>query len=171
MSEDRNATGVDEGRVAVGTPAPDFTLPSQDGTPVRLSDFRGKRTVVLYFYPKDETAGCTAEACGFRDHYEVFIEAGAEVIGVSSDTAESHRSFAEHHRLPFLLLSDRDGAVRKRYQVPKTLGLIPGRVTYVIDKQGIIRHIFNSQSAIDRHISEALETLHALSDEGPALSD
>jgi peroxiredoxin Q/BCP len=151
-----------DGRIAVGRLAPDFSLPRQDGTPVRLSDYRGKSAVVLYFYPKDNTAGCTAEACAFRDSYEVFKEAGAEVIGVSADSPESHRQFAGQHRLPFVLLSDEDGAVRRLYQVPKWLGLFAGRVTFVIDKQGIIRHTFNSQIAFERHISEALNTLRSL---------
>lgn len=148
--------------VAVGDRAPDFTLPDQNGKPVRLSDLLGKRAVVLYFYPKDETRGCTAEACGFRDSYEVFSEAGAEVVGVSSDSVESHRKFAQHHRLPFILLSDAHSALRKRYGVPTTLGMIPGRVTYIIDRHGVVRHIFSSQLQVEKHITEALETLRAL---------
>src|SRR5215470_17739362 len=120
--------------VQAGDKAPDFTLPSQSGEPVRLSDRLGERVVVLYFYPKDETAGCTREACAFRDSYEVFAEAGAEVIGISSDSVESHAGFAGHHKLPFTLLSDKGGRVRKSYGVPATLGLLPGRVTYVIDR-------------------------------------
>jgi thioredoxin-dependent peroxiredoxin len=148
--------------VGVGDRAPDFALPNASGETVRLSDYLGKRSVVLYFYPKDETRGCTAEACAFRDSYEVFSDAGAEVIGVSSDSEESHRQFAAHHRLPFILLSDRGGAVRKRYGVPATMGVIPGRVTYVIDKQGTVRHVFNSMTNIGKHISDALDTLRAL---------
>jgi peroxiredoxin Q/BCP len=148
--------------VAVGDRAPDFTLPDQNGKPVRLSDLLGTRAVVLYFYPKDETRGCTAEACGFRDSYQVFTDAGAEVVGVSSDSVESHRSFAQHHRLPFILLSDEHSALRKRYGVPTTLGMIPGRVTYIIDRHGVVRHIFSSQIQAEKHISEALETLRAL---------
>lgn len=152
----------DTGPVAVGDRAPDFTLPDQTGKSVRLSDLLGKGAVVLYFYPKDETRGCTAEACGFRDSYQVFSDAGAEVVGVSSDSVESHRSFAQHHRLPFTLLSDAQGALRKRYGVPTTLGMLPGRVTYIIDRHGVVRHIFSSQIQIEKHISEALETLRAL---------
>ena len=148
--------------VAVGDHAPDFTLPNQHGKPVRLSDLLGKGAVVLYFYPKDETRGCTAEACGFRDAYQVFSDAGAEVVGVSSDSVESHLSFAQHHRLPFILLSDTHGALRKRYGVPTTLGMIPGRVTYIIDRRGIVRHIFSSQIQAEKHVAEALETLRAL---------
>jgi len=148
--------------VQVGDHAPDFTLPNQSGEPVRLSDFLGKTDIVLYFYPKDDTSGCTAEACSFRDSYEVFKDAGAEVIGVSSDSAESHQRFAAKNRLPFILLSDAGGALRKRYGVPATFGLLPGRVTYIIDKQGVVRNIFSSQFTPEKHISEALKTLQAL---------
>src|SRR5689334_24054785 len=147
------------GKVQVGDMAPDFVLPTQTGETVRLSDFRGKTGVVLYFYPKDDTPGCTAEACTFRDSYDVFKEAGAEVIGVSSDSAESHSNFAQKHRLPFILASDQKGEVRKRYGVPATFGLLPGRVTYVIDKEGKVRHIFSSQFMPQKHINEALQTL------------
>src|SRR5215475_9162710 len=127
--------------IGVGDKAPDFTLPSQSGEPVRLHDRIGQRVVVLYFYPKDETSGCTAEACAFRDSHEVFTDAGAEVIGVSSDSVEKHAAFAGHHGLPFTLLSDAGGKVRKAYGVPPVLGLIPGRVTYVIDRDGTVRHV------------------------------
>jgi len=147
--------------VGVGDPAPDFTLPSSSGV-VQLADVLRDKTVVLYFYPKDETAGCTAEACAFRDSYEVFTQAGAEVIGVSDDTVESHRSFAAHHRLPFQLLSDPGGEVRRRYGVSGFLGLIPGRVSFVIDRQGIVRHVFDSQFKATRHVAEALETIRRL---------
>ncbi len=149
-------------RASVGDLAPDFTLPNAAGEMVTLSDFRGKKDVVLYFYPKDNTTGCTAEACAFRDNYEAIAGFDAEVLGISSDSQESHKGFADQYRLPFPLLSDEGGVVRKRYGVPPTLGLIPGRVTYVIDKQGIIRHIFTSQINIERHIAEALTTLRQL---------
>lgn len=149
-------------RVAVGDRAPDFTLPDQTGKPVRLGDLLGERVVVLYFYPKDETPGCTAEACSFRDSYQVFKDAGAEVVGISTDTVESHQSFAAHHQLPFVLLSDADGALRKRYGVPTTFGLLPGRVTYVIDRDGIVRHIFSSQLQAEKHVSEAIKTIKAI---------
>ena len=151
-------------RVGVGDHAPDFALPNAAGETVRLSDFRGKRDVVLYFYPKDNTPGCTAEACSFRDNYDAISGMDAEVLGISSDSEESHQGFAAQYRLPFPLLSDAGGAVRKRYGVPSTLGLLPGRVTYVIDKQGVIRHIFNSQLNIERHIAEALASLRAIGD-------
>ena len=161
-TQDTQDARADGKRIGVGDRAPDFALPNGSGETVRLSDFAGKRSVVLFFYPKDETAGCVAEVCAFRDSYEVFKETGAEVIGVSSDSEESHQRFAAHHRLPFTLLSDRGGALRKRYGVPATMGVIPGRVTYVIDKQGTVRHVFSSQSNIGKHISDALETLRAL---------
>jgi len=147
--------------LGVGDRAPDFTLPSASGA-VRLADVLRGKSVVLYFYPKDETPVCTAEACAFRDSYEVFTEAGAEVIGVSDDTVESHRSFAAHHRLPFQLLSDPGGDVRRRYGVSGFLGLIPGRVTFVIDRQGIVRHVFDSQFKATQHVDEALETIRNL---------
>jgi thioredoxin-dependent peroxiredoxin len=149
-------------KIQTGDQAPDFTLPSQGGDEVKLSDFRDRKTVVLFFYPKDETAGCTAEVCSFRDNYEVFAEAGAEVIGISSDSVESHQKFAQHYSLPFTLLSDRGGVVRKLYGVPSTLGLIPGRVTYVIDRSGRVQHVFNSQSNIGGHIRGALKIVQEL---------
>jgi thioredoxin-dependent peroxiredoxin len=161
-SDSINRGAGDGGRVAVGDHAPDFTLPDQSGKSVRLSDLLGEHAVVLYFYPKDETRGCTAEACSFRDSYEVFKDAGAEVVGVSSDSVESHQSFAEHHRLPFILLSDEGGAVRKLYGVPTTMGMFPGRVTYIIDRTGTVRHIFSSQIQFERHVIEALNTLQAM---------
>jgi peroxiredoxin Q/BCP len=150
--------GAGEPRVRAGDRAPDFTLADADGKPVKLSARRGK-AVVLYFYPKDDTPGCTLEACAFRDQYEDFVDAGADVIGVSSDSSDSHRAFAKRHRLPFTLLADRDGAVRERYGVPSTLGLLPGRVTFVIDAEGVVRHVFNSQLAATRHVAEALDAL------------
>jgi peroxiredoxin Q/BCP len=152
-------------KVNVGDKAPDFTLPSQMGDNVTLSEYFGKKNLVLYFYPKDETRGCTREACEFRDSYDVFTSLGAEVLGVSSDTLESHKSFATHHGLPFLLLSDEKGEVRKLYGVPATMGIIPGRVTYIIDKKGIVRHIFNSQFQPEKHIEEALKILKELEKE------
>ena len=150
--------GGGEPGVKAGARAPEFTLPDASGKDVRLADFRG-RPVVLYFYPKDDTPGCTKEACSFRDQYEDFQDAGAVVLGVSSDSAESHRKFAARHRLPFTLLSDRGGRVRKLYGVPATLGLLPGRVTFVIDGGGVVRHVFSSQLDATRHVAEALEVL------------
>lgn len=147
--------------VKVGDVAPDFTLPSQAGTSVSLKDLRGK-CVVLYFYPKDDTPGCTKESCAFRDQYEVFQDAGAEVIGVSADSPESHQKFAAKYQLPFTLLSDTGNQVRKLYGVPATLGLLPGRVTYIVDQQGVVQHIFNSQFNFQGHVEESLKTLQQL---------
>ena len=146
----------------MGDIAPDFELPNAAGEIVRLSDFRGKKDVVLYFYPKDNTAGCTAEACAFRDRHDVISDMDAEVLGVSSDSPTMHQWFASLHRLPFPLLSDEGGVVRKRYGVPASFGFLPGRVTYVIDKQGIIRSIYSSQLNIDKHVAQAMSTLRQL---------
>jgi peroxiredoxin Q/BCP len=154
--------------IQVGDKAPDFTLPSQSGEQVRLHDRLGAHVVVLYFYPKDNTSGCTAEACAFRDSYEAFTDAGAEVIGVSSDSADKHAGFAGKHNLPFTLLSDRGGKVRKSYGVPAVFGLIPGRVTYVIDREGMVRHVFNSMTNIGQHVSDALNVVKSLQAETPA---
>ena len=151
-----------EDRVDVGTVAPNFALPSQSGQIVSLEDFLGKKPVVLYFYPRDETPGCKREACAFRDDYERFAGLDAEVVGISSDSVESHRRFAENHDLPFTLLSDEGGKVRRLYRVPTTFGLLPGRVTYVIDTDGVVRHVFSSQLAASRHAEEALGALRAL---------
>jgi peroxiredoxin Q/BCP len=151
--------------IDVGDPVPDIALPSQTGEEVSLGQFRGRSVVVLYFYPKDETSVCTKEACSFRDAYEAFVEAGAVVLGASSDSIASHRAFADHQRLPFTLLSDASGSLRKAFGVPKTLGVLPGRVTYVIDREGIVRLVFNSQLAADRHVQEALEVVRRLAGE------
>ena len=129
------------------------------GDNVTLSEFFGKKNVVLYFYPKDETAGCTKEACTFRDNYEELTKLGAEVLGVSGQSVESHKSFATHYGLPFILLSDKDNKIRELYGVPSTMGIIPGRVTYIMDKNGIVRHIFNSQTQAPRHVEEAKKML------------
>ena len=149
-------------KVTVGDVAPDFTLADQSGTPVRLGDLLGEKSVVLYFYPKDETPGCTIEARAFRDSYDKFSSKDAQVVGVSSDSVRSHGRFARRHNLPFLLLSDPDGAVRRLYGVEKTLGLLPGRVTYVIDQTGTVRHVYSSQLRATRHPREALMVLSAL---------
>jgi peroxiredoxin Q/BCP len=148
--------------IGVGDKAPDFKLSDQTGRQVSLADFRGQKAVVLYFYPKDETPGCTKEACSFRDSYEDFVKAGAEVIGVSGDSVDRHKSFAEHHRLPFTLLADDGNHLRKAYGVPSTLWILPGRVTYVIDKQGVVRHVFDSQLQATKHIDEALAVVRTL---------
>jgi len=153
--------------VKVGDRAPDFTLPSQLGDTVTLSEFFGKKNIVLYFYPKDESPGCTKEACSFRDSYQELTSLGAEVLGVSGQSIESHKSFATHYGLPFILLSDEDNQVRKLYGVPSTMGVLPGRVTYIIDKQGIVRSIFSSQTHAEKHVEEAKKALQQLTQERP----
>jgi peroxiredoxin Q/BCP len=154
--------------VKVGDKAPDFTLPSQMGDNVTLSEYFGKKNIVLYFYPKDESPGCTRQACSFRDSYEELTNLGAEVLGVSGQSVQSHKSFATHHGLPFILLSDVGNKVRELYGVPSTMGLLPGRVTYIIDKKGIVRHIFSSQTQVQRHVDEAKNTLRQLEEEQTA---
>ena len=151
-----------DGKVRVGDRAPDFTLPDQAGQPVRLRDLLARNPVVLYFYPQDDTPGCAREAAAFRDSYDAFTEAGATVVGISSDTVRSHRHFATRLGLPFPLLSDRDGAVRERYGVAKVLGILPGRVTYVIDAAGVVRHVYSSPVLVTKHSREALEAVRVL---------
>ncbi|MCW4000673.1 MAG: peroxiredoxin [Candidatus Bathyarchaeota archaeon] len=154
--------------VKVGDKAPDFTLPSQMGDNVILSEYFGKKSIVLYFYPKDETPGCIKEACSFRDSYQQLADLGAEVLGVSGQSVESHVAFATHYGLPFILLADVDNRVRELYGVPKSMGILPGRVTYIIDKKGIVRHIFSSQTQAQRHVEEAKRTLEEIEKEEQA---
>jgi peroxiredoxin Q/BCP len=149
-------------QVAVGEVAPDFTLLDQRGQRVTLGDLLHERTVVLYFYPKDDTPGCTAEACSFRDHYEVLKAAGAEVVGVSSDDVQAHEAFVARYNLPFILLSDPGGLVRASYGVKRSLGLIDGRVTFVIDREGVVRMAFSSQIRPKKHVDEALRIVRSL---------
>lgn len=146
----------------VGDKLPDATLPDQDGKAVELRSLLGKGPIVLYFYPRDETPGCTAEACQFRDDYAAFTDVGATVVGVSSDTAASHKAFAANHRLPFTLLADERGTLRKQFGVTKQLFVVQGRVTFVIDKRGIIRHVFDSLLQAKRHVAEALVVVQRL---------
>ena len=150
----------------LGDQAPDFSLPTGGGGTFHLADQRGK-AVVLYFYPKDDTPGCTAEACAFRDQYADFLDLGAVVVGVSSDNEASHQKFSQKHRLPFPLLADTSGKLRKQYEVPRALlGLLPGRVTFVIDKDGKIAYIFNSMSGATDHVSKTKEVLRGLATVG-----
>ena len=144
-----------------GDKAPTIELPDEKGTIRRSSDLRGKN-LVLFFYPKDDTPGCTAEACGFRDNYDLFKIFGAEVWGVSSDSQGSHIKFIEKNKLPFPLLCDTNNELREAFGVPKALGIIPGRVTYVIDTKGMIRHIFNNLLNSPAHINEALRVLEEI---------
>lgn len=148
--------------VQVGDIAPDFALTTQTGQPIHLRDFRNQKVVVLFFYPMDGGAICTKEACAFRDSYEEFCEAGAVVIGVSSDSSERHGAFADKHNLPFYLGSDVGNSLRQLFGVPKTLGIFPGRTTYVIDKRGVVRLVFNAQLTAEGHVREALKMVAEL---------
>ena len=144
----------------IGDKCPSFQLISQNGDLFDSKDYVGKKKLVIYFYPKDNTYGCTKQACSFRDNYEVFKEKGAEVIGISSDKPAKHESFIVSNQLPFILLSDEKNEVRKRFGVPSNLlGLIPGRVTYIIDKKGIIKGIYNSARDFSGHVDQALKVL------------
>lgn len=150
--------------IEVGDPAPDFTATASDGKSVSLGDFRGKQVVVLFFYPKDSSLICTQEACSFRDAYEDFVKLGAVVIGVSSDSDSSHREFAEANRLPFLMIADQDGALRQRFGVTTAFFLLPGRITYVIDRDGIVQRKFRSELFGSQHAKEALLAVRKLTE-------
>ena len=142
-----------------GDKIPEFSAKDNNGNDFESSSIVGKKPVVFYFYPKDNTPGCTAQACSFRDQYEDFKDLGAEVVGISSDSIASHEKFVQQYQLPFILLSDNDKKIRKLFGVkPDLLGLIPGRVTYVVDKNGIIQFVFDSINATN-HIPKALETI------------
>jgi thioredoxin-dependent peroxiredoxin len=147
-------------KIKEGDTIPDFKLKNQHNEVVSLSDFIGKKSLVLFFYPKDDTPGCTREACSFRDNYEAFVDVGAEVIGISGQSVESHKNFVEKHNLNYHLLADEGNEVRKLFGVPTGLfGLLPGRVTYVTDKTGKVIYIFNSQMQVEKHVEEALKVL------------
>lgn len=144
-----------------GDRLPDFRLLNQDGKIIDIALYI-RKPLVIYFYPKDDTIGCTREACGFRDEYHLFSKTRAIIFGISGDTVDSHKKFRAKYRLPFDLLSDLDNKVRNIFGVPSDLfGLIPGRVTYIVDNQGIVRHIFNSQMNARKHIEESLRILES----------
>jgi peroxiredoxin Q/BCP len=155
-----------EDRVDVGSKAPNFTLRSQSGANVSLEDFLGRSPVVLFFYPKDDTPGCTKQACAFRDDYGQFGAVDAEVLGISSDSVGSHKSFAENNGLPFVLLSDEGGRVRQLYGVTKTLGLMPGRVPC----PGTWRKLWQPWRASSRKRSERTPADHVRALLGRALT-
>ena len=156
------STGIVCGKVTKGSVPPNFTLKDQDGKSVSLSKFKGK-PVVLYFYPADETPGCTKQACAFRDSYEKYKKAGAEVIGISGDDSASHKAFAKKYKLPFTLLSDEGNKVRKEWGVPSDLfGTLPGRQTYVLDKNGVVQYVYNNQFQPEKHIGETLKIIQDL---------
>jgi len=145
----------------VGDKAPDFTLLDEEGRTVRLSDFRGKN-IVLFFYPKDMSPGCTREACTFRDYYNEFNNLNTVIIGVNMDPPSKHKKFKEMHNLPFILLSDPTGETIKRYGVGRWLGIILNRVTFIIDEEGIIRGIYKSQLMPKKHVMKALHTIREM---------
>jgi peroxiredoxin Q/BCP len=149
--------------IKIGSTVPEFSLPDQNGKMFDINTVAGKKNLVIYFYPKDDTPGCTAEACSFRDQFEVFDKADAVIIGISGQSVESHKEFALKHRLSFTLLSDEENKIRKLFGVPTNfLGLLPGRVTYIADKTGKVIYIFNSQTNATKHVDEALRILKEL---------
>jgi peroxiredoxin Q/BCP len=146
----------------VGDLAPDFALPDQSGKMITLSYWKGKSHLVLFFYPKDHSPGCTMESCSFRDNYSAFQAEGAQIIGISTDSSASHKIFADTHHLPYPLLSDVKGLVSKQYGVKKTFGFLPGRASFVVDHNGIVRHALSSQFQIQRHVDETLKEVKKL---------
>jgi thioredoxin-dependent peroxiredoxin len=150
-------------KIVLGSRVPKFELTDQNGKLFSLDSVLGKKNLVIYFYPKDDSPGCTKEACSFRDQFEVFADADAMIIGISAQSVESHLEFAKKHRLNYTLLSDTGNKVRKLFGVPSNLfGLIPGRVTYVINKQGEVAFLFNSQTEAEKHVDQALLILQEL---------
>ena len=146
--------------IRTGDKIPDFMLPDQDGNDFHMHKIVGKKNLVIYFYPKDESVACTMEACKFRDYFEDFINFDCDVIGISGDSIESHQRFSRNLGLPFVLLSDQNNNIRTKFGVPKDLfGLIPGRVSYIVDKNGVVQHVVNSQLNIKKHVNEAISSL------------
>jgi len=149
--------------ISEGERAPAFSGVTADGKTVSLDDFRGKRPLILYFYPRDNTPGCTKEACSFRDHAGEIEEAGGAIVGVSMDSQDAHRKFIADFQLNFPLLSDRDATICKAFGVARLGGWFPPkRVTFVIDREGIVRRVIQSEFGIAKHVDEALETLRTL---------
>jgi len=146
----------------VGQTCPSFSATDMDGKTVTSIELLAGGPLVLYFYPKDETSVCTAQACGFRDDHEAFVEAGATVVGVSPDSPESHRNFASHHKLPFRLLSDPGKALFRLFGVSDSLGFLVGRETFVIDQKGTVQHRFRSQLFAKKHVDQALASVRKL---------
>ncbi|MRT92702.1 peroxiredoxin [Ancylomarina sp. 16SWW S1-10-2] len=150
-------------KIDIGSTVPNFELQDQNGQNFQLESVLGKKNMVIYFYPKDDTPGCTKEACAFRDQFEVFKDTDAVIVGISAQSVESHLNFAKKHRLNFTLLSDTGNKVRKLFGVPSNLfGLISGRVTYVVNKEGKVIYMFNSQTQAEKHVDEALRILQEI---------
>ena len=150
-------------KIEVGSKVPMFELKDQNGELFKLETVLGKNNLVIYFYPKDDSPGCTKEACSFRDQFKVFADADAIIIGISAQSVESHLKFAKKHRLNYTLLSDTRNEVRKLFGVQANFfGLIPGRVTYVVNKEGKIMYLFNSQIQAEKHVNETLRILQKI---------
>lgn len=163
FNNDSNQKRISLNAIQVGDKIPEFSLPDQNGALFDIKNVKGNKKLIIYFYPKDDSPGCTKEACHFRDLFEVFNEADAVIIGISGQSVESHRKFAEKYRLSFALLSDTGNKIRKLFGVPtNALGLLPGRVTYVADREGKVIYIFNSQVQAERHVDEALKIIKGI---------
>ena len=153
----------DSDKVEVGSKIPSFSLNDQNGNMFAIDSVLGKQNLVIYFYPEDDTPGCTAQACSFRDQYDVFAEADAMIIGISGQSVQSHKEFAEKYNLNFTLLSDEGDKIRKLFAVPASMfGMIPGRVTYVVDKSGTVVYTFDSQLQAKKHVENSLKILKEL---------
>jgi len=150
-------------KIGVGSSIPSFSLKNQFGKDFNIDEVKGKKNLVIYFYPKDDSPGCTKEACSFRDQFEVFSDADALIIGISAQSVQSHLDFANKYRLNYTLLSDEGNKIRKLFDVPTNFfGLLPGRVTYIVNKSGKVVFIFNSQIQAEKHIDEAIRILKEL---------
>lgn len=150
-------------KIKIGSTVPEFVLPDQNGNLFDITTVLGEKNLVIYFYPKDDTPGCTKEACSFRDQFEVFKQEDAMIIGISGQSVESHKAFATLHNLNYTLLSDEGNDIRKLFGVPTSFfGLVPGRVTYIVNKKGKVVYIFNSQTEATKHVDEALRILKTL---------
>ncbi len=162
VAAEKSSTSKRHTLLKVGDKAPDWSLPATTGGDISLNGLLKKKAVVLYFYPKDGTPGCTKEACSFRDNFKSIQDLNAEVIGISADSVDSHNKFRNSNNLPFTLVSDTTGDVRKSYGVPSTFGRFPARVTFIIDQEGIVRHVFNSLMCEEQHVTEAIKTLKTI---------
>jgi peroxiredoxin Q/BCP len=162
-SSAQNASAPSTGEVTTGSSIPGFSLHDQNDQLFDIGSVLGRKNLVIYFYPKDDSPGCTKQACSFRDQFEVFREADALIIGISSGSVKSHKEFESKYNLNYTLLSDEGNRIRKLFGVPTNfLGLVPGRVTYVVNKEGKVVFIFNSQMNAEQHVTEALQILKAL---------
>jgi thioredoxin-dependent peroxiredoxin len=159
----QNANNNTMKKIEKGSKIPVFALPDQNGNMFDISTALGKKNLVIYFYPKDDSPGCTKEACYFRDQFEVFNQVNAMIIGISGQSVQSHKKFAEKYKLSFTLLSDTGNKVRQLFDVPTNFfGTLPGRVTYIVDKTGKVVYVFNSQTQATKHVDEALRILREL---------